>query len=122
MDKIASDYFCHGIPLEAQRDPILLLATTGVLNSMSGQVMLSIQSIEIEPQKTGTHINTLHTKMCAVVTFKHQNKTQTLNAIGSPCQCFNYFVFEFGRILKRRQDALYLVEHTPPAVTDLLSD
>ena len=122
MDRIASDYFCFRIPRDAQTNPVLLLATSGVLNASSHRFKLFIESVKTEQKKQLMFENAQGMKMVAQVISSDDELITRFNTMGSPAQCYTYFVSEFKTFLKKHNDSIYLKPHEEPTLEELMEE
>ncbi|MGS2721018.1 nucleotide pyrophosphohydrolase [Paraglaciecola aestuariivivens] len=122
MTNIASDYFLFGIPQAAQTDAVLLLATSGLLNSVSGKIQMFVDSVCIDQNALPMFENVQRMSMTATVEFVDSEQSVKFDALGSPAQCYENLVFKFSQLLKQHNDEIYLTAHAVPTVEDLLED
>lgn len=122
MNRIASDYFCFGIPVAAQENALLLLATSGVLNSMSGRTKMFIESIRTEEENHLTFENAQRMVMIAKVEFANQDSLVRFDAFGSPAQCYTYLINQFNELLKDYGDEIYLESHHTPTMEEFMEN
>lgn len=122
MDSIADDYFIHGIPPACQTNARLLLATTGLLNTVSGNYKLYITSTKVENQGWLTCDNIQTFVMTAAIIDSDNQVIEKLEAIGSPYQCYNYLTLSFESFLKPLNDEIYLKLHTSSDLEKRIND
>lgn len=121
MERIASDYFCFRIPRAAQENAVLLLATSGVLNSASHRYKLFIESVKMEQKKQLMFDNAQGMKMVArLVTSESGDTITRFKTKGSPAQCYTNFVSKFIAFLKKHNDSIYLKSHEEPTLEELM--
>lgn len=122
MNKIANDYFCFGIPKEAQTNALFLLATSGVLNSVSGRIKMFIESVNTEKQGQLVFDNMQQMEMTAKVEFANHDSLVRFSACGSPSQCYSYFIIQFKEVLKEYDDEIYLESHDVPTMEEFMDN
>ncbi|WP_258808291.1 nucleotide pyrophosphohydrolase [Pseudidiomarina sp. CB1] len=122
MNKIVSDYFCCQIPKSVQEDPLLLLAMSGVLNSVSGKFKMYIESIRVEEESQLIFENTKRIKVTTKVEFANHDSLVRFNAIGSPAQCYAHVVDQFTKFVKEYDDKIYLQSHDIPSMEELMDN
>jgi len=118
-NQIPEDYFLHRIKLEYQKEANVLLATTGVLNSLSGKYTLAIISCIMEPVALSS-MNHQHCSYKASVVNQDDVVVDTFNCKGSPNQCFEYLVDCFEQLLTKHEDQIYLKQHHELTLDDIL--
>lgn len=109
-NQISEDYFLHRIKPDYQKEANVLLAITGVLNSLSGKYTLAIISCTMEP----IALSTMNTQKChyqASVINQDDVVVDTFNYEGSPNQCFEYLAHCFEVFLTKHEDQIYLKQH-----------
>jgi len=79
MNNISPDYFCHRIESSYQNQANLLLATTGVLNALSGDFKLFITSIIMENKDKLSFENIQRFTMLVTVLNKDGIKVNTIS-------------------------------------------
>jgi NTP pyrophosphatase (non-canonical NTP hydrolase) len=130
MNKIAEDYFFYSIPLMVQDKPDLLLATSGVLNAVSGRVKLFIKSCTVEPADLCMAENVREVEMVAKLIFDSTDlqdefdfadSPMEFTAKGSPSQCYQYFAYKFKQLLSKYNDEIYIQSHPIPCLEDFMS-
>lgn len=122
MNRIASDYFCFGIPHAAQENALLLLATSGVLNSVSGRFKVFIESIRTEEENQLVFENAQRMEMIAKVEFANHDSLVRFDAIGSPAQCYAHLINQFNELLKEYGYEIYLESHHTPTMEELMEN
>ena len=120
MNNLAEDYMIYGIKPEYQVEANVLLATTGVLNSVSRMHTLIISNCTVNPGVYST-MNTQRFVYQATVINMDEQQVQTIEAQGVPNQCFEYFSHKFEQLLDKHQDAILLKQHNPMTLDELLS-
>jgi Tol biopolymer transport system component len=110
MDNISTDYFAHDINPRCQTEAHLLLASTGLLNSVSGKYKIYIASSVVENINGPEFENFQRFTMIATIGDKNQ-AIKTMDAMGSPNQCYKYFSDQFSRFLATHDDEIYLTRH-----------
>ncbi len=121
MNNISTDYFCHRIEPFYQNQANLLLATTGVLNALSGNFKLFITSIDMENIDKLSFDNIQRFTMLVTVLNKDGIKVNTIKSFGSPNQCYQYTVYEFSCFLQKHNDEIYLLQHSEPSYEELIN-
>ncbi|MBA6350053.1 hypothetical protein [Colwellia sp. BRX8-9] len=118
-NQVPEDYMLYGIKPEYQSEVNVLLATTGVLNSVSGMHTLIISNCTVE---TGVHstMNTQRFVYQATVVNMNEQQVKIMKAQGVPNQCFEYFCHKFSQVLKKHQDTIYIKQHNPMTLNELL--
>ena len=119
-NQISEDYFLHRIKPEYQNEANVLLATTGVLNSTSGNYKLFISSTSVEHEDKLSFQNIQRFNMLATVIDKGTNNILKIEGFGSPNQCFEYIIDEFEQLLKQNEDQIYLKQHDELTLDDIL--
>jgi NTP pyrophosphatase (non-canonical NTP hydrolase) len=119
-NQVSEDYFLHRIKPEYQTEANVLLATTGVLNSLSGKYTLAIINCTIAPVVLSSmNIKTCHYQ--ASIVNQDNVVIETLRSEGSPNQCFEYFVYKFEQLLAECDDQIYLKQHDELTLDDILA-
>jgi len=118
-NQLPEDYFLHCIKREYQKEANVLLATTGVLNSLSGKYTLAIISCTIEPVALSS-MNHQHCFYQASIVNQDDVLVESITCEGSPNQCFEYFVHKFERLLEHNDDQIYLKQHAELTVEDIV--
>ena len=118
-NQLSEDYMLHRIEPEYQKEANVLLATTGVLNSLSGMYTLVIINCTIEPVALSS-MNHQHCSYTASVVNKDNTLVKYLTCEGSPNQCFKYLVNQFERLLADKGDKVYLKQHDELTLDDIL--
>jgi NTP pyrophosphatase (non-canonical NTP hydrolase) len=130
MNKIAEDYFCYAISPMAQDKPDLLLATSGVLNSVSGRIKLFIKSCTAEFADLNMVENIREFEMVAKLIFDSRDLQDKFDfadspveftAKGSPSQCYQYFASKFEELLSEYNDEIYIQSHPISCLEDFMS-
>lgn len=119
MNNLTEDYFAHRIKPEYQKEANVLLATTGVLNSASGEYTLFITKCTIEP----VALSSMNIQKChyqASVINQDDVVVDTFICKGSPNQCFEYLVHCFEKLLTEHEDQIYLKQHDELTLDDIL--
>lgn len=119
-NQLPEDYFLHRIKPEYQIEANVLLATTGVLNSVSGEYTLVITNCTIEPVALSS-MNHQHCHYQASIVNQANSLEKTLTCQGSPNQCFDYLVEMFEQFLKHNNDQTYLKQHDALTVEDIFA-
>ncbi|WP_019027537.1 nucleotide pyrophosphohydrolase [Colwellia piezophila] len=117
--KLPEDYMLHRITPEYQQEANVLLATTGVLNSVSGKYTLVIVNCTIEP----VALSSMNTQKChyqASVVNQDDVLVETFRCQGSPNQCFEFLVHCFKQLLAEKEDQIYLKQHAELTLEDIL--
>ena len=116
--QVSEDYFLHRIKPEYQDEANVLLATTGVLNSLSGKYTLVIISCTIEPVALSS-MNHQHCFYKASVVNQDDVVVDTFECKGSPNQCFEYLAHRFEQLLTEHEAQIYLKQHDEFTVDDI---
>ncbi len=119
-NQVSEDYFLHRIKPEYQNEANVLLATTGVLNSLSCKYTLVIISCTIKPVAISS-MNHQHCFYKASVVNQDDDVVDTFECIGSPNQCFESLAHCFENFLKEHEDQLYLKQHEDLTLEDILA-
>ena len=106
----SEDYFLHRIKPDYQRDANILLATTGVLNSLSGMYTLVITDCVIE-QEVFSSMNIQKCNYKVLVVNIAEEIVKIISCQGSPNQCFEYIICSFKQLLMEHEDKIYLKQH-----------
>lgn len=122
MNRIASDYFCFGIPQEAQKDALLLLATSGVLNSASGKFKMYIETIRTEEENQLMFENAQRMEMIAKIEMANHHSLVRFDAIGSPAQCYAHLINQFQELLNEYEDEIFLQRQAIPSMEELMEN
>lgn len=120
MNNLSQDYMLHRIKPEYQNEANILLATTGVLNSLSGEYTLVITNCTIEP----VVLSSMNHQRCfyeASVVNRDDVVVETFDCQGSPNQCFEYIEHKFEQLLAIKGDEIYLKQHKELVLGDILS-
>ena len=117
-NQISEDYFLHRIKPEYQKEANILLATTGVLNSFSGEYTLAIINCTMKPVALSS-MNHQHCIYKASVIDQDDTIVDTFNCEGSPNQCFEYLTHCFEQLLTKHKDQIYLKQHDELTVDDI---
>ena len=117
-NQVSEDYFLHRIKPEYQKEANILLATTGVLNSLSGKYTLAITNCTMKPVALSS-MNYQHCLYKASVINQDDVVVDTFNCEGSPNQCFEYFAHCFEQLLTDHEDQIYLKQHDELTVDDI---
>lgn len=120
MNNLPEDYMIYGIKPGYQVEANVLLATTGVLNSVSGMHTLIISNCTVNPGVCST-MNTQRFVYQATVINMDEQYVEAIEAQGVPNQCFEYISHKFEKFLHKHQDAIYLKQHNPMTLDELLS-
>ena len=118
-NQLPEDYMLHRIKPEYQNKANVLLATTGVLNSLSGKYTLAIISCSME-QAVLSSMNHQHCYYKASVVNQDDVVVDTFNCEGSPNQCFEYLAHRFEQLLTGHEDQIYLKQHAELTLDDIL--
>ena len=118
-NQVSEDYFLHRIKPDYQKEANVLLATTGVLNSLSGKYTLAITNCTMEPV-TLSSMNHQHCLYKASVINQDDVVVDTFNCEGSPNQCFEYLAHCFEQLLTEHEDQIYLKQHDELTLEDIL--
>mgnify|MGYP001375405095 CR=1 FL=1 len=119
-NQLSEDYMLHRIKPEYQNEANVLLATTGVLNSLSGMHTLVIINCTVQP----VALSSMNHQRCsykASVVNKDNTLVKSLTCEGSPNQCFEYFAHEFEQLLTDKGDKIYLQQHGELTLYDVLN-
>lgn len=119
-NQLSEDYFLHRIKPEYQKEANILLATTGVLNSVSGKYTLAITNCIIEPVALSS-MNHQHCFYQASIVNQDDVLVETITCEGSPNQCFEYFVHKFEQLLVEQGDTVYLKQHEELTLDDIFA-
>lgn len=118
MNNLSEDYMLYGIKSEYQKESNVLLATMGVLNSLSGIHTLIITSCTVGTSVNST-MNSQRFFYQAVVVNMNNQQVESMEAEGVPNQCFEYFSHKFAQVLKKHQDEIYLKLHKSLTLMEL---
>jgi NTP pyrophosphatase (non-canonical NTP hydrolase) len=118
-NQVSEDYFLHRIKPEYQKEANVLLATTGVLNSLSGKHTLAIISCSMETVVLSS-MNHQHCLYKASVINQDDIVVDTFNCEGSPNQCFEYLAHCFEQLLTEHEDQIYLKQHDDLTLNNIL--
>tara|TARA_R110000744_G_scaffold26224_1_gene64705 strand:- start:7584 stop:8336 length:753 start_codon:yes stop_codon:yes gene_type:complete len=118
-NQLPEDYMLHRIKPEYQNKANVLLATTGVLNSLSGKYSLAIISCTMKPVALSS-MNHQHCLYKASVINQDDVVVDTFNCEGSPNQCFEYLAHRFEQLLTGHEDQIYLKQHAELTLDDIL--
>ncbi|WP_198559799.1 nucleotide pyrophosphohydrolase [Colwellia sp. 12G3] len=118
-NQLPEDYMLHRIKPEYQNKANILLATTGVLNSLSGKYTLAITNCTMKPVALSS-MNHQHCLYKASVINQDDVVVDTFNCEGSPNQCFEYLAHRFEQLLTGHEDQIYLKQHAELTLDDIL--
>jgi len=121
MNKLSEDYFSHRIKPEYQTEANILLATTGVLNSISGNYKLFISSTSVQHEDELFFDNIQRFNMTAIVIENGTNNILKFEGLGSPNQCYEYIAKKFELLLEENEDSIYLIQHDELTMEDFIS-
>tara|TARA_R110000764_G_scaffold120791_1_gene208485 strand:+ start:16595 stop:17347 length:753 start_codon:yes stop_codon:yes gene_type:complete len=117
-NQLPEDYMLHRIKPEYQNKANVLLATTGVLNSLYGKYTLAIISCTMKPVALSS-MNHQHCLYKASVINQDDVVVDTFNCEGSPNQCFEFLAHRFEQLLTEHEDQIYLKQHAELTLDDI---
>lgn len=107
MNSKRLDYFGFRLQPNYQEDAVIVMLTTGVLDSCSGDFKLFIAKSCVAEEETLAFDNNQSFKQTACIINRNRQTLRTIDATGAPIQCSRYFVSQFSQFLSDRGETIF---------------